>query len=491
MYFRPLNLQRLLYALLCTCLCLSATAQGFVTTWKTDHPGTSGNNQITIPTTGGGYNYTVSWGDGNIDSNVTGNIIHTYAVTDTYTVEITGTFPRIYFNNSDDKEKLLSIDHWGDNPWTSMEAAFYGCKNMELLATDTVNLSGVGTLKFMFAGCEKLNQDIHFWNTSPIKDLTSTFEGAILFNRPLNAWDVSNVLKFRATFKEALSFDQPLNQWITGSGDEFASMFDSAVVFHQNINTWNVSRAEDLTDMFRDAVSFNHPLSDWDVSSVEEFPGMFAGAVLYNQPMDLWDVSNGRNMASMFDGATAFDQNIGGWNVGNVLDMNRMLANCPQFDQDIGFWNTASVKDMEGFLDGSSSFDQYLRDWNVGNVTTMATMFRNATSFDQDIGIWAVDSVIDMTDMFAGDSLSLDNYDSLLIGWERRNLQLGVTFSGGRSLYCAGRFARANMIGNLGWVITDGGPYVDTTVTQAGFTLYTRKTSQLKQQMDKVKKFRR
>jgi hypothetical protein len=45
----------------------------FVTTWKTDNPGVSGSNQITIPTNGGGYNYNVDWGDGNTSTGHTGN----------------------------------------------------------------------------------------------------------------------------------------------------------------------------------------------------------------------------------------------------------------------------------------------------------------------------------------------------------------------------------------------------------------------------------
>ena len=70
----------------------------FITTWKTDNPGVSADNQITIPTfTGETYNYTVDWGDGTSDSNVSGDITHTYGVPGTYQVSISGTFPRIYF----------------------------------------------------------------------------------------------------------------------------------------------------------------------------------------------------------------------------------------------------------------------------------------------------------------------------------------------------------------------------------------------------------
>lgn len=67
----------------------------FITTWET----TTANESITIPTTGNGYNYTVNWGDGAITNGENGDAIHTYATAGTYTVSITGNFPRIYFNS--------------------------------------------------------------------------------------------------------------------------------------------------------------------------------------------------------------------------------------------------------------------------------------------------------------------------------------------------------------------------------------------------------
>ena len=65
----------------------------FITTWKTDNPGASNDNQITIPTGNGTFGYTVNWGDGSNDSMVyTGDAMHTYATSGTYTVKITGDF---------------------------------------------------------------------------------------------------------------------------------------------------------------------------------------------------------------------------------------------------------------------------------------------------------------------------------------------------------------------------------------------------------------
>jgi hypothetical protein len=58
--------------------------------------------------------------------------------------------------------------------------------------------------------------------------------------------------------------------------------------------------------------------------------------------------------------------------------------------------------------------------------------------------------------MFNNVTLSVPNYDSLLIGWDSQELQSGVAFNGGDSDYCAGEAARTNMIDNDNWTISDG-----------------------------------
>ncbi len=167
--------------------------QAFVTTWKTDNPGTSGDNQITIPTVSTGYNYTVDWGDGNSDTGVTGNITHTYTSAGTYTVSITGNFPRIYFNDESDREKLMSIEQWGAIEWQSMVNAFEGCINMTLNADDQPNLSGVTNMAQMFARCSSLNSSLNDWDVSTITNMQSLFGNATIFNGDISNWDVSSV----------------------------------------------------------------------------------------------------------------------------------------------------------------------------------------------------------------------------------------------------------------------------------------------------------
>jgi surface protein len=127
------------------------TGSDFVITVQTDNPGFSSDTQFTIPTTGTGYNYNVDCDNDGTDeaTGQTGDYTCNYTTAGTYTIRIkdnTGSktgFPRIYFNYTGDREKLLMINNWGTGIWTSMNGAFYGCTNMIGTFTDTPDLSSV------------------------------------------------------------------------------------------------------------------------------------------------------------------------------------------------------------------------------------------------------------------------------------------------------------------------------------------------------------
>ncbi|MEZ5009393.1 MAG: immunoglobulin domain-containing protein [Chitinophagales bacterium] len=100
----------------------SSCSEPFITTWLTTMP----NESITIPTDSVfyNYNYEVNWGDGNITSNHAGDASHIYTNSGSYSISISGDFPKINFNYEGDKEKIVSIDQWGDIQWESMQNAF-------------------------------------------------------------------------------------------------------------------------------------------------------------------------------------------------------------------------------------------------------------------------------------------------------------------------------------------------------------------------------
>ncbi len=150
--------------------------------------------------------------------------------------------------------------------------------------------------------------------------------------------------------------------------------------------------------------------------------------------------------------------NIGSWDTSQVTCMIGAFINASLFSGAIGNWDTSSVVTMNGMFI-NTSFDQDLSNWDVSSVTGMAQMFINA-SFDQDLSNWDVSSVTNMGNMFVGSGFSTTNYDLLLVAWDLLTLQNGVSFHAGSAQFNAGApaTARANIISNFSWSITDGGP---------------------------------
>ncbi|WP_089354861.1 LamG-like jellyroll fold domain-containing protein [Ekhidna lutea] len=355
------------------------TEAGFVTTWVTS------DGQITIPTTGGGYNYSVEWNnitnpgtnEGFIDGRTGDYTITGMENGSTYEVIIRGAFPRIYFNNTGDKDKIQTIEQWGDIAWTSMQLAFLGCTNLDMAATDIPDLSGVTNMSQMFRAAGTFTGDLSGWDVSTITDMSFLFSSTS-FNGDISSWDVSSVTNMSYLF-----YVNP--------------------AFNQNISGWNTSAATNMSRTFSHANAFNQDISLWDVSGVTNMNGMFNQAFAFNQDISSWNVALVTNMEQMFRDATAFNANISGWNVATVSSIARMFQ-------------------------GASSFNQNLSGWDV-NATDLNNMFNNATAFDWNIGSWDVTAVTNMTAMLDNSGISVVNYDSILNGWaaQSASLQVGVT----------------------------------------------------------------
>lgn len=462
----------------------------FITTWKTDNPGPTSDDRIRIPTYPFEvYNYNVDWGDGTIDSGVTGNITHQYATPGTYTITITGVFPRIYFNDFDgtlnDSDKIVSIDQWGSGAWTSMNNAFTHCSNLEVLATDIPNLDNVTNLGAMFRFCESLegngsfenwdvsnitqfsnmfdgaslfNQDIGGWDISNATSLSFMFNGASSFNQDISGWDISNVEFMASMFSSASSFNQPIGVWDIGHITSLQAFFAGATAFNQDLSVWDVSNVTDMGGIFSGAESFNQDISNWDVSNVTSMNSMFPGAVSFNSPIQSWNVSAVTDMRAMFDGALSFNQPLNDWDVSNVEYITSMFVNAVAFNQPLDKWNLSKVVNMSGMFGNASSFNQDLSNWDMSQVNSIGGMFNGATSFDQNLGAWDVGNVTSMNFLFNGAGLSTENYDKTLTGWESLpTLQRDVRLEAGDSQYCESINARQNLIDNYGWLISDGG----------------------------------
>ena len=388
---------------------VQAAPVGFITTWKTDNPGVSNSDQITIPTLPTEtYNYDVDWGDSSTSTGQTGDATHTYASPGTYTVTITGTFPHIYFNNggTTDASKILSVEHWGSNHWSSMDAAFAGCVHLVINATDAPDLSGVTSTRYMFLNATAINQDLSSWDVSNITDMYGMFQTATSFNQDLSSWNVSKVTDMGYMFENAISFNQPLNWGLkTSHVTNMDSMFLYANAFNQDINGWDTGNVTSMSQMFMFALAFNQPIGSWNVSLVTTMSHMFYGAAAFNQDISAWDVSKVTTMQMMFFTDYAFDQNLSNWDVSKVNDMGGMFQSAISYNnkgQPLAWASkTAAVATMHDMFNGATSFNADINDWDTSHVINMYYMFHNAQSFNKSLTNWDVSHVTDMNNMFS------------------------------------------------------------------------------------------
>ena len=261
----------------------------FVITIKTDLPGTSGNNEFTIPTFSGEiYNYNVDCDNDGTDETTgeTGGYTCSYAAPGTYTIRIKDNsganvgFPRIYFNNSGDKDKLLSIDQWGTGQWSSMGNAFYGASNLAGQAWDAPDLTNVKDLSRMFRGASSFNQDLRTWQTSTIQSMSEMFYSANIFNQDISSWDTASVKNMSGMFANASSFNQDIGSWNTENVRNMDDMFADSGSFNQDISEWNTTNLQSAVGMFNSAVAFDQNLGGWDISSLRFAEDMFKNMAL-------------------------------------------------------------------------------------------------------------------------------------------------------------------------------------------------------------------
>ena len=398
------------YVLILSLFSTTAFTQAFITTWNVAAAG----DEITIPTTGTGYDYTVDWGDGATDNAVVGNITHSYASAGDYTVSITGQFPRIYFLFATSRNQILSVEQWGSQPWTSMNNAFRGCSNLSINATDTPDLSNVTDMSGMFWGASSMNESLVGWDVSNVTDMSFLFRDASTFNQDLTDWNVINVQTMRGMFQGASDFNGDITNWNTGNVITMELMFRTAYEFNQSIGAWDVRRVKNMGQLFDFASVFNQPLDGWDVDSVTTMYRTFANANLFNQNINNWNVETVTNMLQMFSSARAFNQPLDGWDVGNVLNMSSMFSNADVFNQDLDSWNVGNVTNMSSMFNSARAFNGLISNWDVRMVTNMSSMFREVTEFNQPLNGWVTENLLNTSRMFQ----FTDKFDQDLNNWD-------------------------------------------------------------------------
>ncbi|MFV0290183.1 MAG: BspA family leucine-rich repeat surface protein [Mangrovibacterium sp.] len=429
--------------------------QYFVTSWQIDADGT----EITFPIKPSqtlAYDFFVDWGDGqtidgkyyaempNIEhfsgtgSTLAATVKHSFAKKGTVNIRIAGGkkdandkstgegFPQLYFNDAGDKDKILTVEQWGNIKWTSMENAFAGCANLQVKASDVPDLAKATNMASMFKNAKLLNFDISNWDVSTITDMSYLFSGASSFNNG----DVGNLT------------GKPLNWGIkTAKVSSTAYMFENAASFNQSITGWNFAQLVSMEGMFKEAVLFNNG----DLGNNSAMPMTFT----WPSPAKL------EGFKSTFQGAKSYNQTVIGLKTSKVTDFSNLFNGASLFNQPtpstIDFSNAL---DMSGMFADAASYNQNIADWDISKVAKMDSMFKNAVAFDQNLSKWKISALTQAEDMFAGAKLSQQNYDRTLVSWLAQvnagTAKEKVKFHGGASQFCLAVEARKKLI-DKGW----------------------------------------
>jgi len=206
-----------------------------------------------------------------------------------------------------------------------------------------------------------------------------------------------------------------------------------------------------------------------DTSAVTSMSTMFYGC----SSLTALDLSNFNtavvtNMGNMFYGCsslTALD--LSNFNTAIVTNMGSMFRDCTSLTAlDVSNFNTAAVTNMNSmFRDCTSLTALDVSNFNTAAVTDMSNMFRDCSSLTdiigvEDFNIEGLNSVGDLSNFMNNVTLPTARYDALLINWDAQEPFDAMTPNFGNSTYTGGgtaAAARANLISNDGWTITDGG----------------------------------
>jgi hypothetical protein len=349
----------------------------FIMTIDTTKAGSASDTFILRCGNIGTYNATIEWGDGSTSTITTFNdtdLTHVYSVGGVYQIKISGSLPWIYYQNSGDVKKLISINQWGILPFTSFDRSFSGCSNLDILATDVPDFSVIKAMGGAFSNCTSLT------------------------NFPFAGADFSNVIEWNQSGLSAFynctsltSIDMTGMLMNTTNSYTFTNQFQSCTNLTSVIgfNTLNFSKCTNIGDTFRSSGLTSIDMSGMDFSSCTSFI--------------------------------------------------RLFFSCTNLDY--GDFTDITLNSI-----GNINIQQVFNGLGTSNLIGLDT--------------WNIEKVNIFNSFMNGTTITTTEYDKILIAWDSQDVVNGLYVNFGSSKYTLGSAAataRAGLIANDLWTITDGG----------------------------------
>jgi len=229
---------------------LAAPADDFVTTWKTDNPGSSTSTSVELRFFGGPYD--VDWDNNGVFDLLGHSFIasHDFGVAGTYTIRVRSSSISLNFGGGGDIKKLVRVDQWGNTIWTTAQNMFLSAVNLEVTANDTPDFSAVTDMSGMFKSASLANPDTSNWDTSAVTTMSEMFILAGNANPDVSGWNTALVTDMSSMFQSAGSADPDVSGWNTAALTNTDSMFKLATAATPDISDWDVTHLLSAVDMF-------------------------------------------------------------------------------------------------------------------------------------------------------------------------------------------------------------------------------------------------
>ena len=289
------------------------------------------------------YDCTVDWGDDSTSAISTtaaeseAALTHVYSTAGTYTIRVSGTFPRINMRQSTTRTALITVENLGVMGWDSngLHRGFEQCNRMTSFVAGNTDTSAITTLFRTFRLCDRATSiNLSGMDTSNVTSMESTFHDCTrLTSLNLSGIDTSNVTTFFSTFHDCQDLTTlDVSGFDTSSATGMATMFaecaaltslnlssfDTSGVFSfngmfkecsnlssLNLSSFDTSSAINMTAMFKDTGSLSAiDVSGFDTSSVTNFSQMFRVTGATDVRCDLFDISAATNLTHFFQGST-------------------------------------------------------------------------------------------------------------------------------------------------------------------------------------------
>jgi len=386
--------------------------------------------------------------------------------------------------------KNLDLSNWnltkvttiGGGEWTS---TFYGMTNLETLNVSNWSLNTTQPINTygLFNGLSKLNTitGIGTWNTSRFTSGGRMFMNcSSLTSLDLSTWDISNMTDLTYMFNGCTSL-KDIN--LTGWGSK-ANKVTTALSMFQNstslsgttgFDSWNLSACTTTLDMFSNCTSVKTlNLSNWNLSNATtigggEYQSMFRNMnklETLNVSNWLLNTSGSVNLGGLFASCTKLNTitGINTWNTSKVTSTTRMFQNCTSLGTiDMSNLNFTSLTDATYMFYNMSMLTSSINvsGWTLNTTSNinMMGMFQSSGNLNvTGLNTWDVTKVNNFTNFMISSTLPTTEYSNMLAAWYALDLTNNLSFNGGSSKYnAAGQTARASIIANDVWTISDGG----------------------------------